>query len=95
MRRDFDEAFAKVDAIFCPVAPTPAYPLGSTADDPLKAYLGDAFTVPVNLAGLCGISVPCGRTASLGLPVGLQIVCPAFEEPRLLRAAAAMETLLA
>lgn len=94
VRRDFDEAFAKVDAIFCPVAPTAAYPLGSTADDPLKAYLGDAFTVPANLAGLCAVSVPCGRTASLGLPVGLQIVCPAFEEPRLLRAAAAMEALL-
>ena len=94
VRRDFDEAFSKVDAIFCPVAPSPAYPLGSTAGDPLKAYLGDAFTVPVNLAGLCGVSVPCGRTASLALPVGLQIVCPAFEEPRLLRAAAAMEALL-
>ena len=95
VRRDFDEAFAKVDAIFCPVAPTAAYPLGSTAGDPLKAYLGDAFTVPANLAGLCGISIPCGRTATDGLPVGLQILCPPFAEERLLAAASAMETALA
>ena len=94
VRRDFDAAFAKVDAIFCPVAPTPAFKLDSTVNDPLQAYLCDAFTVPVNLAGLCGASIPCGRTAGLDLPVGLQIVCPPFEEPRLLRIARAMETLL-
>jgi aspartyl-tRNA(Asn)/glutamyl-tRNA(Gln) amidotransferase subunit A len=95
VRRDFDAAFSKVDAIFCPVAPTAAYPLGSTANDPLKAYLGDAFTVPANLAGLCGASVPCGRTRSRGLPVGLQILCPAFEEAKLFAAAGAMERALA
>ena len=80
VRRDFEAAFSKVDAIFCPVAPTPAFKLDSTVNDPLQAYLCDAFTVPANLAGLCGVSIPCGRTADLGLPVGLQIVCPAFEE---------------
>ncbi len=94
VRRDFDAAFAKVDAIFCPVAPTPAFKLDSTVNDPLQAYLCDAFTVPANLAGLCGVSIPCGRTADLGLPVGLQILCPPFEEPRLLRTARAMEGLL-
>ena len=95
VRRDFDEAFRSVDAIFCPVAPTAAYKLGETANDPLKAYLGDAFTVPANLAGLCGISLPCGFTSDPALPVGLQILCPAFGEEKLLRAASAMETLLA
>jgi len=94
VRRDFEAAFEKVDAIFCPVAPTPAFKLDSTVNDPLQAYLCDAFTVPANLAGLCGVSIPCGRTADLGLPVGLQILCPPFEEPRLLRTARAMEGLL-
>ena len=72
-------------------------PAGKTllvTDDPLQAYLCDAFTVPANLAGLCGVSIPCGRTTDLGLPVGLQILCPPFEEPRLLRTARAMEGLL-
>ena len=94
VRRDFDAAFAKCDVLMCPVAPTPAFKLDSTVNDPLKAYLCDAFTVPANLAGLCGVSVPCGRTAADGLPVGLQILGPAFGEPALLRAAAAMEALL-
>ncbi|MBR1837415.1 MAG: aspartyl/glutamyl-tRNA amidotransferase subunit A, partial [Kiritimatiellae bacterium] len=94
VRRDFDAAFGECDVVMCPVAPTPAFKLDSTVNDPLKAYLGDAFTVPANLAGLCGVSVPCGRTAAEGLPVGLQILGPAFGEPRLLAAAKAMETLL-
>ena len=94
VRRDFEAAFAKVDAILCPVAPTPAFKLDSTVNDPLQAYLCDAFTVPANLAGLCGVSIPCGRTADLGLPVGLQILCPPFAEPTLLRTARAMEGLL-
>ena len=94
VRRDFDAAFEKCDAVFCPATPTAAYKLGATEGDPLKAYLGDAFTIPANLAGLCGISIPCGDTAAEGLPVGLQILCPAFEEPRLLRIAKACEDLL-
>lgn len=89
VRRDFDEAFAKCDAIFCPVAPTPAYKLGSTVNDPLQAYLSDAFTIPANLAGLCAVSIPCGLTGTDRLPVGLQIIAPAFEEARLLSIASA------
>jgi aspartyl-tRNA(Asn)/glutamyl-tRNA(Gln) amidotransferase subunit A len=73
-----------------PVAPTAAYKLNSTVNDPLKAYLGDIFTVPANLAGICGISVPCGKTSE-NLPVGLQLFGPAFGEVELLRAAAACE----
>ena len=95
VRRDFDEAFAACDVIMGPVAPTPAFKLGATASDPLKAYLGDVFTVPANLAGLCGISIPCGFAENGTLPVGLQILAPAFGEPALLSTAAAMEALLA
>ena len=91
VRRDFLEAFRHVDAIFCPASPTPAFPLNSTVNDPLQAYLCDAFTIPANLAGICGISIPCGRTATLNLPVGLQILAPAFAEERLLSIAAACE----
>ena len=90
IRRDFDEAFAKCDVLLAPTAPTPAPLLGASAQDPLKAYLGDAFTIPANLAGICAISVPCGVTAA-GLPVGVQLLGPAFEETRLLRAARAYE----
>ena len=95
VRRDFLEAFRHVDAIFCPASPTPAFPLNSTVNDPLQAYLCDAFTIPANLAGICGISIPCGRTATLNLPVGLQILAPAFAEERLLSIAAACERELA
>lgn len=92
IRRDFEKAFSECDVIMAPVAPTPAYKLNSTVNDPLKSYLGDVFTVPANLAGICGISIPCGRTAADGLPVGLQILGPAFGETVLLRAAKACET---
>ncbi|MDD4736331.1 MAG: Asp-tRNA(Asn)/Glu-tRNA(Gln) amidotransferase subunit GatA [Kiritimatiellae bacterium] len=81
--RDFSEAFARCDAIVCPVSPTAAYPLGSCADDPLKMYLGDIFTVTANLAGICGLSVPCGFTSG-GLPVGLQILGAPFAEQKIL-----------
>jgi aspartyl-tRNA(Asn)/glutamyl-tRNA(Gln) amidotransferase subunit A len=76
--------------LLTPVAPTAAYRIGERCDDPLKMYLGDIFTVPANLAGLCGISVPCGTT-SAGLPVGVQLLGPAFGECSLLRAAYAYE----
>ncbi len=91
IRRDFDEAFGRCDVLFTPVAPTAAYRIGEACDDPLKMYLGDVFTVPANLAGLCGLSVPCGRTAA-GLPVGLQILGPAFGECAVLRAGHSVET---
>jgi aspartyl-tRNA(Asn)/glutamyl-tRNA(Gln) amidotransferase subunit A len=90
IRNDFAAAFAQCDAILAPVAPTAAYPLGSVSADPLAMYLGDIFTVPINLAGLCGLSVPCGFT-SQGLPVGLQIVGPAMGEERILRVGHAYE----
>jgi aspartyl-tRNA(Asn)/glutamyl-tRNA(Gln) amidotransferase subunit A len=87
IREDYDRAFEHVDFLLGPVAPTPAFPLGSMTDDPLSLYLQDLFTVGANLAGIPGISIPCGFTAG-GLPIGLQIQGPAFEEERLLRAAA-------
>jgi len=90
IRQDFAEAFKRCDVMFTPVAPTPAYRIGETCDDPLKMYLGDIFTVPANLAGVCGLSVPCGATGA-GLPVGLQVLGPAFGEEAILRAGHAVE----
>lgn len=90
VRQDFVKAFGSCDVLLTPVAPTPAYRIGEACDDPLKMYLGDIFTVPANLAGLCGLSVPCGKTAA-GLPVGLQMLGPAFGEGAILRAAYAYE----
>ena len=72
------------------MSPTPAYPVGAGHDDPLKLYLGDIYTVAASLAGICALSVPCGSTVG-GLPVGLQILGPAFQEARVLRVAAALE----
>ncbi|GAB4259985.1 MAG: Asp-tRNA(Asn)/Glu-tRNA(Gln) amidotransferase subunit GatA [Deferrisomatales bacterium] len=88
--RDFREAFAQVDVIACPTAPTPAFRLGERTDDPLQMYLSDILTIPCNLAGLPGISVPCGFTSE-GLPVGFQLLAAPFAEPVLLRAAYAYE----
>ena len=90
IRRDFEEAFKSCDAILAPASPVPAWPIGGNADDPMKAYLSDIFTVTANLAGLCGLSVPCGKTAA-GLPVGLQILGPAFAEGTILRIGNAYE----
>ncbi len=90
IRRDFEEAFKSCDAILSPVAPTPAYRVGENSADPLQMYLGDIFTVPVNLAGICGLSVPCGFTADK-LPVGLQVVGPALGEEAILRVGYAYE----
>jgi aspartyl-tRNA(Asn)/glutamyl-tRNA(Gln) amidotransferase subunit A len=85
IRRDFDAAFAQVDVIACPVAPTTAFRLGEKTDDPLAMYLEDVFTLPSSLAGICGLSVPCGFDEA-GLPIGLQLLGPAFGEDRVLRA---------
>ncbi len=90
IRRDFDAAFTQCDALLTPVTPAPAYRLGETMDDPLHMYLGDIFTVTANLAGICGLSVPCGRTR-VGLPVGLQVLGPAFGEEKIIRVGAAFE----
>ena len=86
IKKAFDEAFAKYDVILGPVAPTTAPKLGSSLADPIKMYLGDIYTISVNLAGLPGISVPCG-VDSKGLPVGLQLIGDCFKEKNILRAA--------
>jgi aspartyl-tRNA(Asn)/glutamyl-tRNA(Gln) amidotransferase subunit A len=94
IRRDFEEAFKKVDGLLSPTSPVPAFKIGERISDPLQMYLADIFTIAANLAGICGISIPCGETETDGkkLPVGLQIMAPAFEEARLLRIAQAYET---
>lgn len=86
IKKAFDEAFAKYDVILGPVAPTTAPKLGSSLVDPIKMYLGDIYTISINLAGLPGISVPCG-TDSQGLPIGMQLIGDCFKEKTLIRAA--------
>jgi aspartyl-tRNA(Asn)/glutamyl-tRNA(Gln) amidotransferase subunit A len=82
IRRDYDAAFAKCDVVLTPTAPTPAFRLGERVDDPLSMYLADVYTIPASLAGVPAISTPCGLSGG-GLPIGLQITAPAFEEARL------------
>jgi aspartyl-tRNA(Asn)/glutamyl-tRNA(Gln) amidotransferase subunit A len=94
IRRDFAEAFARVDALISPTSPVPAFPIGERNSDPLQMYLADVFTNAANLAGICGISVPCGwaRTeAGTQLPIGLQLLGKALDEKRILRIAHAYE----
>jgi aspartyl-tRNA(Asn)/glutamyl-tRNA(Gln) amidotransferase subunit A len=88
--QDFREAFQKVDAIVTPTSPVPAFKLGERVNDPLQMYLADIYTVTGSLAGLPGISVPCGRIGGK-LPVGLQVFGPAFGEAKVLRLAHAFE----
>jgi aspartyl-tRNA(Asn)/glutamyl-tRNA(Gln) amidotransferase subunit A len=90
LTRDFEEAFAKVDAIVTPTSPTAAFKLGDKVDDPLAMYLADIYTVTANLAGIPGISVPCGETKTK-LPIGLQILGKHFDEATVLRVAHAYE----
>ncbi|KAA9110689.1 Asp-tRNA(Asn)/Glu-tRNA(Gln) amidotransferase subunit GatA [Microbacterium rhizomatis] len=94
IQRDFDEAFARVDVIATPSAPTTAFRLGEKIDDPLQMYLNDVTTIPANLAGVPGISIPSGLAAEDGLPVGIQFLAPAREDARLYRVGAALEALL-
>lgn len=86
IKNAFDDAFAKYDLILGPVAPTTAPKLGESLSDPLKMYLGDIYTISVNLAGLPAISLPCG-TDSIGLPIGLQLIADSFQEKKLIQAA--------
>ena len=86
IKQDFEDAFTQVDVIACPVTPTTAFTIGEKVDDPLAMYLSDVFTLSLNLAGMCGISVPCGFD-SAGLPIGLQLIGPALGEETILRAA--------
>jgi aspartyl-tRNA(Asn)/glutamyl-tRNA(Gln) amidotransferase subunit A len=93
IRQDFAKAFEKVDVLISPTSPVPAFKLGERMDNPLQMYLADIFTSPANLAGICGISVPCGFAETDGhrLPVGLQLLGKAFDEGRILQIAHAYE----
>lgn len=90
IKKVFDEAFAKYDVILGPAAPTTAPKLGESLSDPIKMYLGDIYTISVNLAGLPGISLPCGKDSN-GLPIGLQLIGDCFKEKNIIRAAYAFE----
>jgi aspartyl-tRNA(Asn)/glutamyl-tRNA(Gln) amidotransferase subunit A len=90
LTRDFEQAFQKLDAIVTPTAPTPAFKLGEKTDDPLAMYLADIYTVTADLAGVPGISVPCGQSSS-GLPIGLQVLGRHFDESTILRLGRALE----
>jgi aspartyl-tRNA(Asn)/glutamyl-tRNA(Gln) amidotransferase subunit A len=90
IRQDFEKAFAEVDAILTPTSPTPAFKFGEKSDDPISMYLSDVYTISTNLAGLPGISVPCGFS-STGLPIGVQLIGKAFEESSLLQIAHAYD----
>lgn len=90
IKQAYDKAFEKYDIILGPVAPTTALKMGESLSDPIKMYLGDVYTVPVNLAGLPGISLPCGYDRN-GMPIGLQMVSDAFNEKTIIRAAYAYE----
>jgi aspartyl-tRNA(Asn)/glutamyl-tRNA(Gln) amidotransferase subunit A len=93
IRQDFARAFEEVDALISPTSPVPAFKLGERTADPLQMYLADIFTIAANLAGICGISVPCGfaRIENATLPIGLQLLGKAMDEARLLQIAHAYE----
>jgi len=93
--RDFEAAFAQADVLVSPTAPTTAFKLGEKVDDPVAMYLNDLATIPANLAGIPGISVPSGLADEDGLPAGFQILAPAMADERVYRVGAALETLLA
>jgi len=90
IKEDFDRAFEQADVLFAPTTPTPAFRIGEKTADPLEMYLSDIFTISCDLAGNCGVSVPCGFTAA-GLPVGMQLMATHWNEESLLRAAAAYQ----
>ncbi|HEX2905870.1 MAG TPA: amidase family protein, partial [Phototrophicaceae bacterium] len=90
IKRDFDDAFQKVDVIATPTSPTTAFKIGQNTDDPLQMYLADVFTLPASLAGICGLNVPCGFDPQ-GLPIGMQLLGAAFKEDVVLRVGHAYE----
>lgn len=92
--QDYAKAFAKADVLVSPTAPTTAYKIGEKVDDPMAMYLGDVATIPVNLAGICGMSLPAGLADEDNLPVGFQIMAPAMQDHRLYQAGAALEAAL-
>ncbi|HEY7624221.1 MAG TPA: Asp-tRNA(Asn)/Glu-tRNA(Gln) amidotransferase subunit GatA [Candidatus Limnocylindria bacterium] len=89
IKAEYDKVFEKVDALVTPTSPTVAFPIGAKVNDPLSMYLNDVFTLPVNISGLPGISIPCGL--SDGLPVGLQVIANSYQERTMFRVAAAYE----
>jgi aspartyl-tRNA(Asn)/glutamyl-tRNA(Gln) amidotransferase subunit A len=91
LTRDFLAAFGEVDVLVAPVTPTPAFKLGEKTDDPVQMYLEDIYSVAASLAGICGVSVPCGETKG-GLPIGVQVMGRHFDESTMLRVAQAVET---
>jgi aspartyl-tRNA(Asn)/glutamyl-tRNA(Gln) amidotransferase subunit A len=91
---DFAAAFAQADVLVSPTAPTTAFKLGEKLDDPVAMYLNDIATIPANLAGIPGISVPSGLAPEDGLPTGIQVLAPAMADDRLYRVGAVLETLL-
>jgi aspartyl-tRNA(Asn)/glutamyl-tRNA(Gln) amidotransferase subunit A len=95
IKRDFDEAFARVDVLLTPISPTVAFKLGEKVGDPVKMYLSDVYTLPASLAGVCALSVPCAPAPAAAtrplLPVGLQVIAPSFAEERMFQVAAAWE----
>jgi len=93
IKADFDQAFETVDALVAPTSPTVAFPFGARLQDPVAMYLSDACTLPVNMTGLPGLSVPCGL--SEGLPVGLQFIGRAWDESRLFQLGRAYEAITA
>jgi aspartyl-tRNA(Asn)/glutamyl-tRNA(Gln) amidotransferase subunit A len=92
IRNDFLQAFEKVDAIITPTTPTAAFKIGEKSDDPLQMYLSDIFTISCNLAGICGISIPCGFTQKPKLPIGLQLLGRPLGEQTLLKIAHTYES---
>ena len=92
LAEDFLKVFTEVDAILTPTAPTPAFKLGEKVDDPVSMYLADIYTVTASLAGICGLSVPCGKSSE-GLPIGVQILGKYFDEAMILRVAQTVEAL--
>ncbi len=91
IRQDFIKAFEQVDAIVTPTTPTPAFKIGEKSDDPMQMYLSDIFTISCNLAGICGLSLPCGFSANPKLPIGLQLLGKPFGESTILKIAHAYE----
>ncbi len=92
--QDYAKAFTKADILVSPTAPTTAYKIGEKVDDPMAMYLGDVATIPVNLAGICGMSLPAGLADEDNLPVGFQIMAPAMQDQRLYQTGAALEAAL-
>lgn len=93
LAEDYLHAFEQVDAIVTPTAPTPAFKLGEKSDDPISMYLADIYTVTANLAGICGISVPCGSSSD-GLPIGIQVLGRHFDEATVLRVGQSIESMV-